>query len=448
MRPIRPFAALAVLLFALAACDSSPSATPSLTPTAAGSVSPTPPSTSSPTPESSGSAEEAMRALCDYGPPPGSAPPPAEGPTPPAVAEVEQGVEELRGLTFTEPVVADAVTHEELVDGLQESFDYSYPEELLDRKSRAWQTIGVIPAGTSIRDDLEAYASGQVIGSYDILSGELVFLGTDDPSPLEEVTLAHELTHAIDDQHFGLEQIDQLGTSCRDEAAAAALALVEGNATYLMTRYALEDLTTAEQIEYAAEVLLGNTSTPDIAPFIANQQLWPYLRGSAFVQAIEARGGTGAIDAAFRDLPVSTEQILHPDRYPGDVPTPVDVPDLAPALGPGWTDLDVQEVGEAWLSMALDLRMDQSDAAAAAEGWDGGIYRAWSNGNQVAAVLSTVWETPQDATEFADAMTTWIDASPDGPSAEVLPVEGNAVRVLFASDDATLSALETAAADI
>src|SRR3990170_3744084 len=174
---------------------------------------------------------------------PGSEPPPAEGPTPDEAAEVQEAVEELRGLDFTERVVADSATRAELVDGLEESFDYSFPEELLGRRSRAWQAIGVIPAGTSIRGELEAFASGQVIGDYDTLTGELVFIGTDNPSPIERVTLAHELTHAIDDQNFGLERIDVLLTSCRDEASTAAIALVEGDATYFMTAFAFRYLT-------------------------------------------------------------------------------------------------------------------------------------------------------------------------------------------------------------
>ena len=432
---------LSALLLLAAACDrgsgdgKASGGPTTVAPSASGTASPDQP----------GSAAAAMKELCDYGTPPGSEPPPAEGPTPEAIRQVEGAVEDLRGLSFTEPVVADAVTQAELVDGLNQSFDYSFPEELLTRKSEAWQTIGVIPPGTSIRDDLETFASGQVIGYYDTLSGELVFIGTDDPSPLEKVTLAHELTHAIDDQNFGLERIDQLGTSCQDEAAAAAVALVEGNATFLMTEYALEDLTPQEQLEFAAEILTEDTSTPDVAPFISDQQLWPYTAGQSFVQALDARNGTEAIDQAFRSFPVSTEQILHPDAYPSDVPTPVDIPDLGPVLGQGWDDLDVQEVGEAWLSMALDLRMDSSDAADAAAGWDGGIYRAWSNGDQVAVELSTVWDTPQDAAGFADAMTTWIAASPDDQAAEVLPAQGNAIRVLFASDAATLDALSAAA---
>jgi hypothetical protein len=134
---------------------------------------------------------------------------------------------------------------------------------------------------------------------------------------------------------------------------------------------------------------------------------------------------------------------MHPDRYPGDVPTPVDIPDLGSALGPGWRDLDVQEVGEAWLGIALGLRLPSSTADEAAAGWDGGLYRAWTDGSRVAVVLATVWDTPQDAAGFADTMAAWISAG-DG-AGTVLPVEGSSVHVLFASDAATLDALRAAA---
>ncbi|HET9724446.1 MAG TPA: hypothetical protein VFR44_11495 [Actinomycetota bacterium] len=398
--------------------------------------------TPSPPPEGSGSSAAAMEQLCDYGPPPGSEPVPPEGPTPAAIAEVERAVEELRGLDFTERVVADSVTQAELVDGLEKSFDYSYPRELLERRSRAWQTIGVIPPQTSIRAELERFASGQVIGYYDTLTGELVFIGTDDPAPYERVTLAHELTHAIDDQNFGLERLDALMTSCRDEAASAAVALVEGNATFFMTAYALRYLTPEEQLTLGEQ---AGGEQPEVAPFIENQQIWPYTAGQRFVTTLSSDGGIDAINGAFRDLPVSTEQILHPERYPNDVPTPVDVEDLAPALGSGWEDLDVQEVGEEWLLLALQLRLDDAVAQEAAAGWDGGTYRAWTDGRDVAVVLSTVWDSPGEATAFADAMGDWIAASPEGQSAEVLPAEGSNVQVLFASDATTLDALDAAA---
>ena len=135
---------------------------------------------------------------------------------------------------------------------------------------------------------------------------------------------------------------------------------------------------------------------------------------------------------------------MHPERYPNDLPVPVDVPDLAPELGTGWSDLDVQAVGEMWLDQALRLGISQGESDAAAAGWDGGIYRAWSNGQDVALVLATAWDSEQDAQEFADAMSAWIQAS--DRTGTVLPPEGTSVRVLFASDDDTLASLESAAA--
>ncbi|MGH2672907.1 MAG: hypothetical protein ACRDHC_08015, partial [Actinomycetota bacterium] len=121
---------------------------------------------------------------------------------------------------------------------------------------------------------------------------------------------------------------------------------------------------------------------------------------------------------------------------------PVDVPDLASRLGAGWEDLDVQPVGEIWLEVALRLRLDGLDASKATAGWDGGIYRAWSNGDRVAVVLATAWDSERDAEEFAAEMQRWITAG-ETP-AEVLPAEGASVRVLFATDVETLGALAAA----
>jgi hypothetical protein len=150
------------------------------------------------------------------------------------------------------------------------------------------------------------------------------------------------------------------------------------------------------------------------------------------------------VDEAFRDLPASTEQIIHPERYPNDAPTPVDVPDLSAALGEEWEDLDVMGIGEAWLQVALGLRLDGSDAGSATAGWDGGTYRAWYDGSATAVVLSTAWDSPNDAREFAAAMADWIDQGDE--HATVLESDGTGVTTLFATDEATLETLHAAAA--
>jgi len=97
-----------------------------------------------------------------------------------------------------------------------------------------------------------------------------------------------------------------------------------------------------------------------------------------------------------------------------------------------------------WLNLLLNQRLDSSVADAAAAGWDGGIYRAWSDGEDVAIVLQTTWDTEKDAAEFHDAMQDWIDQG--NGSGTVLEPEGKDVRVLFGSDPQTLDALAAAAA--
>lgn len=405
---------------------------------------PASPEHASPAPNGPGSAAAALKALCPktHLPTPSGVPP--EGSVPAPVAAVERAVEQMRGLKFIHPVIPDAVTHERLVNGLLKSFDTSYPKALYDRRSMAWQTIGVIPRGTSIRQALEDFGGSAVIGYYDTLTGKLVFIGTKEPSPYERDTLAHELTHAIDDQHFGLERLDHLGATCQDEASAAGVAAVEGSATSVQLQYFRQFLTPDEQAQFVQEANSQGGSSAGIPPFILQMQTWSYSQGLRFITALVTGGGERAVDHALTDLPVSTEQIIHPERYPNDVPTPVDVPDLGPKLGHGWTDLDVEGIGEEWLSLALGLRLPGSEAASAAAGWDGGISRAWSDGTHVAVVLSTVWDTSADAAEFARTMNRWIDAG-DGQAAEVLPADGTSVQVLFASDASTLGRLETAA---
>lgn len=443
-----PFVRVLVAVLALAmlasACTSSSSPNPSTGAEPSIDV-PTSPEVVPQPEEGPGSALAALERLCTIVPPDidGASEVPAEGPTPPAIAKVMGELEQIRGFGFSARVVAEPVTQQDIADGYTEYIETYYPEEFYARRSLAWQTIGVIPEGTEIRDELLEYGSTQVIGYYDTVTGELVFLGQEDPTPLERLTLAHELTHAIDDQRFGLEKVDVLGAECREEELQATLGLVEGNATFFMLRWARTFLTVEEQIELSAEAAAQQPPPSDIPPFIDAMQQWPYTAGLRFITAIEGEGGLEAVDAAFLDMPVSSEQILHPERYPNDVPTPVDVPDLASELGAGWEDLDVQPVGEIWLDVALRLRLDGLDASQATAGWDGGIYRAWSDGDRVAIVLATAWDSERDAEEFAAEMQRWIAAG-ETP-AEVLPADGTSVRVLFATDAETLTTLRTAA---
>ena len=433
-RMMRRYLVASALVFAVlaTACTSTSTSAPS------GSSSKTATTTTSAAliPTGPGSAAAARAALCDV---PNPTPPGGRRPegTPQTIVAVEHEVEQVRGLRYTDPIPAEPLTSTQMANEIRTSFEATTPTDLLRRRSKAWATIGVIPVGTDIEQELEAFLTAGVGGFYVPETGRLVFIGQDRLSPLSHIVLAHELTHAIDDQHFDLDRLDALSTSCADEAQQAALGAVEGNAQYSSQLVAQRFLTSDQLLQAAQEA--AAVATPDVPPFIEQTALWPYEAGLSFITALNASGGAGAVNAAIEHFPVSTEQIMHPEKYPGDPPVPVNVPDLGASLGSRWTDLDVSDVGEEFLNQMIALRLDQTRADEAAAGWGGWIYRAWTDGTNTAVVMQTVWDTPSDAQQFATTMSDWIDAGDQ--SAQVQPVEGRSVRVLFASDAATLGLL-------
>lgn len=361
------------------------------------------------------------------------------GALPPAIAQVATQVQQVRGLSFKRRVVPEPVSRQEIERQLRTSLDADFPPDLAAREGRTWITIGAIPAGTDLRRAVVDFGTSQIIGFYDVETHRLVFQGGTSPTPYQRFTLAHELTHALQDQNFGLARLDELSATCQDERAEALLSLAEGDAVETQIRWASQELS-ADEINQLQDEANSFPPPPASTPqFVQQMFLFPYGPGQAFVEALLARGGEKAVNNAFRNPPVSTEQILHPNKYPGDVPQAVEIADLSSRLGPGWTLLDQEEVGEGWLQLLLELRLPTGDSEEAAAGWDGGLMRAWSKGSETAVLIRTVWDTERDATEFAGAMGGWIESQ----AAEVHR-SGTTVVVLFGSDRPALDALRAA----
>jgi hypothetical protein len=162
------------------------------------------------------------------------------------------------------------------------------------------------------------------------------------------------------------------------------------------------------------------------------------------VQATQLRGGWPGVDDLYRRMPVSTEQILHPEKYTDDeAPVAVDLPeDLATQLGDGWSVPLEDTFGELQIEDWLrESGVKQATAATAAAGWGGdrlavakGPSGAW------AVVIDTVWDTATDASEFADAATDAIEGLSD--PAGISSPAGRHVTVLVASSQDALLALD------
>lgn len=321
--------------------------------------------------------------------------------------QIEDNVTELRGLPQLDEVELTSLTPDQLRERLEADFteDYSPEEARFD--------VLALSAFDFLERDFDLYnftidlLTEQVAGFYDPETDEFVVISSAASfGALEQFTYAHEFVHALQDQHF---QLDLLSDETLDaEAAFAVRALAEGDATLAQTLYISEGYFTQEQLlEIITSVgELDSTIFNNAPPVLAHELEFPYTTGLAFVQALYAQGGYAAVDAAWEDLPQSTEQIIHPEQYlSGDAPQIVSVQPLTDTLGTGWQRLDEDTLGEFYLREYLIQQLDAATAETAATGWGGDRYTVYWNeeAEEIVMALKLVWDTPADLEEFATA---------------------------------------------
>ena len=353
-----------------------------------------------------------------------------KAPAQPAAAPVSviaHRVELLRDLPFRQlptpvPVTAARARQEGLHD-----FDKQYPAARRHADETVYRLLGLIPAGDDLRTLTGSLFEQGVLGYYDPADGRLrVVKGAGTGTRvLWEMTLAHELTHALEDQHYPFKT----DTAGSDDRALARSALIEGTATWMMYAYVQRYFTSEETLGS----LLGAAfqDSGDLPPFLEAQVIFPYIDGEAFVAGLRdrANGEWTLVDTAYRaHMPASTEQILHPDAYfRADQPRAVRI---RARLGPGWRRVGAGTWGE--LQTRELLAGAGSNARDAAAGWGGDRYELWESGAEHVLVMRWRWDTPRDETEFAAALREWAQTVLKGPHTVV--ERGGAVTLVVAPD--------------
>jgi hypothetical protein len=215
--------------------------------------------------------------------------------------------------------------------------------------------------------------------------------------------LAHEFTHALQDQHFDLQKLLPPGSDDYDRQMAIA-ALVEGDAMWTTGLYARSYMPSGDflKLKYAA-VPVPPDDSPTFPAYLGEAGVFPYEHGDAFVGELLDNNlyNFEALNKAFADPPASTEQILHPEKYfeARDNPLPVTVPPLTSTLGSGWTFQHSATIGEFNLRYLLDYNYSLNPDIGAA-GWGGGRYDLYTNGDDALLMTVTRWDTVEDAVQF------------------------------------------------
>ena len=336
--------------------------------------------------------------------------------------DIQRQVSELRGLQPVREVEQTIFTPQELEAYVIDLFAEDYGPEQAQIDLWVLSAFGLLEPDFDLYPFLLDLYSEQIAGFYDSEKEQMVIVQGGDFGGPERMTYAHEYTHALQDQTYDIEEglnIDEQKCEADSERCAAIQALMEGDATlaglnWLFGYGTPEDL---EQVMASAQEL--EMPILDTAPeFIRSDLLFPYTAGAEFVQYLFEQGGWGAVDQAYQELPQSTEHILHPERYPQDQPLPVTLPDLGETLGAGWREVDRDDWGE-WYTLLLlttavkpEARLSLDAATAAAEGWGGDEYVVYVNDQtgELVLVLTTQWDDPSEAEEFASAFSQYASA--------------------------------------
>jgi hypothetical protein len=322
---------------------------------------------------------------------------------------------ELRQLKVLRPVRSGTKSRSEIETMIIKDFNATQSVEETEADRKLLIAFRLIAPDFRYREFLVSLLTEQVAGFYESKTKEFFLADWNDPANVKPVII-HELTHALQDQHFDLTRFEKWPRGDADRELAIH-ALIEGDATAVMFNYVLKpsglDITRLPMLINELAEAMGATTGGDrekvlasAPPAIRDTLLFPYTYGAAFAQQMLRERKWAGLSRAYTELPQSTEQILHIEKYLArESPTKPVLGDLTGVLGSGWKLL-VQDVnGEFGYSVILSGSLTKVEAQRAAGGWGGDrcvLYENSRTGETVLVHLSD-WDSVDDASEFYDA---------------------------------------------
>ena len=318
-------------------------------------------------------------------------------------AAILKETSELRQLSILKEVKSGAQSRDEIQRMIIKNLDADTTPAELHAAEVLLKAFGLAPKEFAYRSFLIKLLREQVAGYYDPKAQQF-YLADWIELEAQKPVMAHELTHALQDQHFNLKRFEKWPKG-ESDSELAAHALIEGDATLAMTLYMYKNPLVALRAIAAQEIA---TEQYKQAPRALRESLmFPYEEGSAWATQLYERGGWQMVSEAFSKLPQSTEQILHAEKYFAyEAPQKLRLPDFKAVLGPTWKRIDSDVNGEWGFYLILDEFLnDTTESKRAAAGWGGDRFSIYETGkpDEVFVAQLTAWDTALEATEFFEA---------------------------------------------
>lgn len=347
------------------------------------------------------------------------------------IAEIKAFVERWRDLAPTEDVPIVFLTQNQVRLQWQENSIDLETLETVERQREFYLAMGLMDPDVDLAQAIVDSSTDNILGYY-TPDEKVMYVIAESVNMFaqEEMTFAHEYTHALQDHHFDLSRVFAEGRSA--DALIAARAVPEGDARLVEELYTLQEIDRT-QIEYNVYryLMAEHPNIQGISPALGILTFFPYTAGEYFTIFLYIESGYNwqLVNQAYQRLPVSSEQVMHPEKYlTNEQPRAITLPDLGPALGQAWRELDRDVLGEIGLLVWLIDQVDELTAIDGAAGWGGDEYTLWIGGSdqRVLADRST-WDSPTDAVEFFEAFNEYMNLRVAGT--EVTRQEEAAARI-------------------
>jgi hypothetical protein len=315
---------------------------------------------------------------------------------------------QISGMKLRHPVPCDYITKDKINAFLKERMkDVARPEEIR-AEELTLKKFGFVPQDFDLAQSTVDLLTEQAAAFYDYNKKKL-FITETTPSDTQEPVLAHELSHALADQNFNLARFIRQGRKS-DDGSTARLAVMEGQATWLMSEYlarksgqSLKDSAAlADTMSRLGEGASGEFPVYDNAPLYMRMTLvFPYARGMLFQNAVCQRDGQAGFAEVFRRAPVSTQQIIHPEDYFSNLkPTQPELPDAH--LPHGYKSLVGGELGELEHAVLLEQYAGKQQAEEIAPHWRGCNFELRENkkAGRVVLLYASEWDSEESASRY------------------------------------------------
>lgn len=344
------------------------------------------------------------------------------------IARIQKEVAGIRGLPFKNPVPMEKQTPEGLGRHMDSEMAEAVPGAMDKHFDKIVRRLGLYkgPELGDFRTLMRAVMTSQAAAYYDPDTKRIYILAEGGDELEQGVIYSHELYHALQDQYFDLNSFISAKSKLDSDQSLARVAVIEGEATYIHTLWATKQMINmvpprplleqalrmqadmaVDQLRGAVEASGKATSADieNIPPFILEILIGNYLKGAAFVFAVQEQGWP-AVEKLYKEYPPqSTEQILHPEKWVArEGAAKYAWPDLAKEKSlQDWELLDDDVLGEIQWRIIFTVQGFKDDSIAASAGWNGDRYAVFKrkSADETMLLLRTSWDSEAEATQFA-----------------------------------------------